>query len=171
MASQLALGRLFDISAGVAPADFGSAAATGNRVSLANCDAVTVVVFKEPGTDTEPLVVTLQEHTVASSGTPQALAKITEVYKKTEATLDGDEAWVKVTQAAGSTFTEAATDDTLQAIYAFTVSADSLSDGYKYISVNVADPGTAGTTGAVLYLLHDLKVKRAPANMPLPITI
>jgi hypothetical protein len=170
MASQLALGRLFDISNGVPVSDFGAGASTGKRVSLKNCDAVTVLVVKEGSTDTEPVVITLQEHTAAASGTSRNLAKISEVYKKAAASLAGTETWTKVSQAASATFTEDAADDTNQCIYAFTVSADSLSSDCSYISVDVADSGTAGTDGTVLYLLHDLKVRRAPANMPAPLS-
>lgn len=169
-AAGIGLGRLFDISAGIPVVDLGAGTNTGNRVSLKNGDAVTVLVHKEVSTDTEPVVLTLKEHTASSNGTSQDLAKITEVYKKAEATLDGDETWTKVSQAASATFTEAATDDTLQAIYAFVVRADQLSDGYSYISVDIADTGTAGTLGTVLYLLHDLAVKRAPENLVAPLS-
>lgn len=169
-AAGIGLGRLFDISMGINVVDLATGANTGNRVSLKNCDAITVLIVKETSTDTEPLVATLNQHTASTSGQSAVLAKIDTVYKKTEATLDGDETWVKVSQAAGSTFTENAADDTLQAIYAFTVRADQLSDGYAYISVDVADTGTSGTLGTVLYILHDLAVKRAPENLVAPLS-
>lgn len=171
MATGLGLGRVFDISAGVVVSDFAAGASTGNRVSMKNCSAITVLVTKKVFTDTQPAVLTLKQHTASSSGTSSNLAIIDTVYKKVEATLDGDETWTKVTQAAAATFTEASTDDTLQAIYAFTVRADQLSDGYSYISVDVADTGaTTGDWGTVLYILHDLNVRRAPENLVAPLS-
>lgn len=169
-AAGIGLGRLFDISMGINVVDLGAGANTGNRVSLKNADAVTVLVVKEVSTDGEPVVLTLKEHTASSSGTSRDLAKIDTVYKKTEATLDGDETWTKVTQAASATFTEATADDTLQGIYAFTVRADQLSSDAAYISVDIADTGTAGTLGTVLYILHDLAVRRAPENLVAPLS-
>lgn len=169
-AAGIGLGRLFDISVGIAVVDLGAAANTGNRVSLKNADALTVVYTREAGTDTELPVLTFQQYTAASGGSPLAYSKVDTIYKKTEATLDGDETWTKVSQSAGATFTEDGADDTLQALYAITIRADQLADGYSYVAVNIADTGTTGTLGTVLYMLHDLAVKRAPENLVAPLS-
>jgi hypothetical protein len=169
MAWTQGLGRLFDLSAGVVPVDLSGAASTGKRVSLKNCSAVTVVVFKGAGTAGDDPTITLNEHTAATGGTSQALAKIDTVYTKYETTLDGDETWTKVTQAAASTYTDA-TSAEVEGIVAFTIGGDQLSDGYSYISVDVSDVGTNAQVGGVLYILHDLNVRRAPASLVAPLS-
>lgn len=169
-AAGIGLGRLFDVSMGINVVDLATGANTGNRVSLKNADAITVLFVKETSTDTEPAVLTFEQYAASSGGSPLAYAKVDTIYKKTEATLDGDEVWTKVSQSAGATFTESASDDTLQGIYAITVRADQLADGYSYLAVNIADTGTTGTLGTVLYILHDLAVKRAPENLVAPLS-
>lgn len=168
MAGMEALGRLFDISCGVAVVDIAGGAQTGNRVSLRNCSGVTVVFFKEAGAASEATTLTLQEHTASSAGTSQNLAIIDHYYLKSEATLDGDETWTKVTQSAAATVVPAVSDT--QQILVFTVLADQLSDGYGYINVSTADTTTAGQLGGILYILHDLKVQRAPASLVAPLS-
>lgn len=164
------LGNYFDVSVGASPADLTSAATTGNRVSLKNAAGCTILFFKTAGTAGDDPTVTLKEHTAATGGTSQSLAAIDKVYVKSETSLDGDETWTKVTQAAGSTYTDA-TSAEVQAVWAIEVDADKLSDGYGYISLDVSDAGTnAGQYGCVLYVLHGLKVKRAPANLVAPLS-
>jgi hypothetical protein len=90
-----------------------------------------------------------------------------EYFQKEEATLDGDEAWTRVTQTAASTVTDADWDDANEVLVAFSVSADELSDGYEWVSVDVADPGTAHV-GCVFAVASSLRVQRAPANLPQP---
>lgn len=166
--SMEALGRLFDISTGVPVVDLAGGAQTGKRVSLKNCGGVTVVLYKEAGAASEPTTLDLQEHDAASSGTSQDLDVVTHYYLKSATTLAGSETWTKVTQSAASEITPAASDT--QQILAFYVDASDLSDGFSYISVNTADTTTAGQYGGVLYLLHDLHVQRAPANLIAPLS-
>lgn len=168
MAHMEALGRLFDLSCGVAPVDLAGGAQTGNRVSLKNCSGATVVFFKEAGAAAEATTLDLQQHTVSTGGTPADLDIIDHYYLKSETTLDGDETWTKVTQSVASEVTPAASDT--QQILVFHVGADQLSDGYQYISVNTTDTTTAGQLGSILYILHDLNVQRAPANLVAPLS-
>lgn len=81
------LGRLFDLSCGVAPVDIAGGAQTGKTVSLENCGGVTVVFFKEAGAAAEATTLTLRE-SIAGAST-QDLATITEYYLKSAATLAG----------------------------------------------------------------------------------
>lgn len=162
-----ALGRLFDISTGVTPVDFATAASTGKRVSLRNCGGLTIVVFKEAGANEDP-VYTLKEHDASTGGTSQNLAVITSYYHKREATLDGDETWTRATQAAAATITG---DGDVEEILVIEVDGAQLSAGFKYLSLDVSDSGaTAGQLGCVLYLLRDLDVQRAPANLVAPLS-
>ena len=52
-----------------------------------------------------------------------------------------------------------------QQIVVIEVGADQLTDGYTHLSMNVPQIGAA-KIGCVLYIKHDLKVQRRPANLP-----
>lgn len=170
--AQEALGRLFDISAGVVPVDLQSAQ-TGKRVSLRNAGGCTIVVFKAAGTAGDDPTVTLKQHTADTGGSSANLAIIDHYYLKTETTLDGDETWTKVTQSAAATIADpggAGTSAESQQIIVIEVNGTSLSDGYDYISLDVADTGSNAQLGCVLYLLRDLNVQRTPANLVAPLS-
>jgi hypothetical protein len=73
-----------------------------------------------------------------------------------------------VSQAAAATIADpggAGTSAEHQQILVIPVLGTSLSDGYSYVSLDVADVGTNAQLGGVLYLLHDLTAGRAPANL------
>ena len=159
-----ALARLFDVQPGIIPVDLGTAANTGNRFHMRNFGGVTVLGFLAAGTAAEAPVLTLQEHNAASSGTSQDLAVITEYYEKSAVALAGTEAWAKTTQAAAATVTDATWDDANEVLVAFEVEEHKLSDGFEYLSVNIADTGVAHL-GAVLYLPYEPRIQRAPENM------
>lgn len=166
-----ALGRLFDISTGIAPVDLSSAAATGKRIHLKAGTGCTIVLFKGAGTAGDDPTVTLKQHTAASSGTTSNLAIIDHYYLKNATTLAGSETWTKKTQAAAATIADpggAGTSAESQQIVAISVNASQLADGYGWISLDVADVGTNAQLGAVLYLLHDLTVQRTPENLANP---
>lgn len=166
--AQEGLGRLFDISVGAAPVDLSSAAVTGKRVSLKRAAALTIVVFKAAGTAGDDPTVTLKQHTAASSGTSSNLVAIDHYYLKSATTLAGTETWTRVTQSAAATIADpggAGTSAESQQILAIPVLGTSLSDGYSYVSLDIADVGTNAQLGGVLYLLHDLTAQRAPANL------
>jgi len=163
------LGRLFDLSTGAVPVDLAAAAVTGKRVHLRNCGGVTIVVFKGAGTAAEDPTFDLQEHNASTGGTSQDLDIIDHFYLKQEATLDGDETWTRVAQTAASEVTGNGTSAEEQAIYVFEVDATKLSDGFEWVSLNVADVGAGAQLGAILYILRDLHVQRAPANLAAPL--
>lgn len=165
------LGRLFDVVAGISPVDLSAAANTGKRVHLKNAGGCTIVVFKAAGTAGQDPVLDLQQHTAASGGTTADLDVIDHYYLKTEATLDGDETWSAVTQTAASEITDpggAGTSAESEQIVVIEVDSTQLSDGYEWISLDIADVGANAQLGAVLYLLRDLAVQRAPANLVNP---
>ena len=169
--AQEVLGRLFDISAGIVPVDSQTAAMTGKRVSLRNAGGVTIVVFKAAGTANDDPVLDLQQHTASSGGTTADLDIIDHYYIKQEATLDGDETWTRVTQSAASEVTLNSTSAETQMIVVIEVDARSLSDGYDYISLDIADTGSAGAQLiSCLYILRDLAVQRTPANLVAPLS-
>ena len=161
------LGNEFDVLCGFTPVDLGTAGATGARVHMENYGRITWCGYLATGTAAEAPTFTLKEHTAATAGTSAALAVITEYFQKEEATLDGDETWTRVTQTAASTVTDADWDDANEVLVAFSVDADQLSDGYGWVSVDVADPGTAHV-GCVFGVASDLRVQRAPQNLAQP---
>lgn len=171
--AQEALGRLFDISTGFSPVDMSTAANTGKRVSLRNAGGVTIVLVKGAGTAGQDPVLTLKQHTASSGGTSANLVAIDHYYVKSETALDGDETWTKVTQAAAATITDpggAGTSAEEEQIVVIEVDARSLSDGYGYVSLDVADVGANAQLGTVLYLLRDLAAQRDPSKLTAPLS-
>ena len=160
--TQRALGRLFNISVGAVPADAVNAAITGNRVHLKDCGGVTFVVVASAGS-TDILDVDLQQHTVATGGTPADLDIITTYFYQDETTLDGDETWTAATQSpAASEITNVGSASTEQ-LLVIEVGAEQLADGYEWVSLNVPDLGGNGTKYvAILNIVHDLHIQRAP---------
>lgn len=165
-----ALGNLIDVRPCVVPvADLAAGANTGLRLHMKNYGGVLVICYLaavSAGTDT--FVPTLKEANAATGGTLQALATITQWYHQSEATLDNDEQWVRVTQAAASTVSlTGATFAASQMIVAFEVDADDLSDGFEWISVDLPDAGSGGTRpGGILYIPYGLKQSRRPDRLP-----
>lgn len=169
------LGNKFDVAVGINPvADLAAGANTGKRVHLRNYRTIDVLFFKNAasaGTDT--VTLTLRQHTANTGGTSADLVAITDwYYKSTAAALAGTEAWTEVTQAAAATLALAntgAVPAANQAEVMFSVEADSLSAGYEWLSVDIADPGSGGTIlGGVFYILSGLAMPRRPDLMPQP---
>lgn len=169
------LGRLFDITPAWSPVDLNTAdAATGFRVSMVHARACTIVVFCAVGA-ADNLVLDVQQHTAYTGGTSADLDStavststgITEWFIKSEAILDGDEAWSRQTQTEASEVTvTGATWGAMEKIIAIHVDADQLGDTYTHLSVNATNVTAAAHLSSGLYIMHDLLTQRAPANMP-----
>ena len=165
--SNLGLGADFDIGSVIVTIDLADGTNTGHRIHMQNYGAVTFIGCLATGTAAQAPTFTVQEHNANTSGSSQNLAVIDEYWEKVEATLDGDETWTRVSQTAAATVTDADWDDANQVLVAFKVRAEQLSDAFEWISVNVADPGSAHL-GVVLAVMHDLKVQRSPQNLAQP---
>ena len=165
--SNLGLGADFDIGSVIVPVDLADGLNTGHRIHLQNYGAVTFVGYITTGTAAEATTFDLKEANAATGGTSNDLDVIDEYWTKTEAVLDGDEAWIRVTQTAASEVTDATWDDANQLIVAFKVRAEQLTDAFEWVSVDVADVGTA-RIGCVFAIMHDLKVQRSPQNLVQP---
>jgi hypothetical protein len=159
-----ALGKTFDITNALSVVDLNTAANTGLLVNMKNAEVCSFVFFGDAGTAGADLVFTLKEHDALTGGTSQDLATITEWFSKEETTLDGDEAWTRVTQTAGATVTVTNTGADVEQIYVIEVKATSMSDGFKYLSLDLADASQA-KIGGILAILSGLKVMRKPENM------
>jgi hypothetical protein len=121
--------------------------ASGLYVRLDNAAAVTFVCNGNEA-------YTVQEAKDAAGTGAQNLVKVDHFYKNK---ADGTTAWTKVTQAASQTVNPS---DATNIVAVFSISANSLSDGYKYVKC------TKTTSGLVTALQHDLAVQRVPENLP-----
>jgi hypothetical protein len=164
-----ALGYKFDIGSAIVPVDLAGGANTGHRLHLANYGGVAIVLYFNNGIAAEAVAADVQQHTAATAGTSADLDVVTYYHAKLEAQLDGDEAWAKTTQSAASEVTHADWDDLYEGLVVIEVSASDLTDGYEWISVDIADTGAGGAhIGAAFYVMYDLKVQRAPENLAQP---
>lgn len=137
-----ALGRVINIQS----------AMDGVYVNLRDAAAVTFVGYLGGAAgDT----YTLQEATSAAGAGAQNLATITRYHTNTG---NGSDAWTVRTQAAAATVVAAAAATQQQVV--FTVGADKLSDGFKFLKV------TSTGAGTVTAILHDLEVQRKASNLP-----
>lgn len=151
------LGESYDLSTGLSPVNLATGTNTGKRLYMRDITSVDVVVIKGAGTAAEDPVFTLKQHTAATGGTTTDLAVITQYLLKNEATLDGDETWSLVTQAAAATITDpgaVGTSAESEQLVVVNVRADQMTPGNTHISLDIADVGTNSQLGTVLYILH-----------------
>ncbi len=119
----------------------------------------------------EDPTLTLRSHTAASGGSSADLPVITEYYVRSEATLDNDETWTKVTQAAAATIADpggVGSSGSSQQLVVVNVRADQMPDAHNYLSLNVSDVGANAQLGSVIYLIHR-QDKTATTSMPVPL--
>lgn len=163
-----ALGDLFNIAVALAPKDLSASASTGLRIDMSRATTCTFVVLAGAGTAADDLLVDLQEHSAASGGTSQDLDIITEYFRNSETTLDGDEVWTRYTQAAASETTDTTgTTAEEQNLMVIEVRHDQLSDGFRWLSLNIPDLGSAGTKfGGVIAILSGLRQRGKPERLP-----
>lgn len=118
--------------------------AAGRGLSLVGADAVTFIVT---GNDT--FTLTCSDTFAGSYATPGNII----TYAYTNTATNGSAAWVKTTQAAANTVVIAS------GTAAFRISASSLPDTKRYVKL------TAGGSGLVTAILHDLLKQRTPPNL------
>lgn len=166
-----ALGSLFNVVGALAPVNLCAGANTGLRIDMRTATTCTFIIYCGAGTAGDDLIVDLQEHTLSASGTSQDLDIITEYFKQSETTLDGDEHWTRITQAAASETADATgTTAEEQNLFVIEVRHDQLSDGFKWISLNIPDLGAAGTkVGGVIAILSGLRQQAKPERLKLPL--
>lgn len=120
--------------------------AAGQGISMKQCSAVTFVCT---GNDT--FTLTVASTFAGSYATPGNII----TRKHTNTSTANTAAWVDATQAASNAVTISSGS------VAFTVGQSQLADPAAYLKVSV------GASGLVVAILHDLKVKRVPANLPI----
>lgn len=162
------LGYTFDLGIATAPVDFSAGATTGKRINLRNAQNLNIVVFKNAeATGTDDPVLTLNQWTVASSGSASALA-VDHYWVKSATAMAGTEQWVNVangTAGVGSRTVTLTGLATKQAIALIEVNTKDLADGFDYVSVDTADAGATAQVGGIFYVLADLMTRRSPANL------
>jgi hypothetical protein len=166
--SSEALGRLFDIALGWAPANL-QGGITGLRVNMEGATGCTIVVIKAAGTAGDDPGFDLKQHTAYTGGTTADLDKVDHYYLKAHTTLVNSKTWVREAQTAASEIADPGGDTTSaeeQQILVIEVRADQLSDGYSWISLDADDPANANAQyAACIYLLHGLAYPSTPANL------
>ena len=164
-----ALGDVFNIVPVIVPKDLDSGASTGLRVDMRNATTCSFVIFCGAGTAPDDLTIDLREHNASSGGTSQDLDIITEYFRISETTLDGDEHWVRYTQAAASETTDTTgTTAEEQNMMVVEVRHDQLSDGFKWVSIDIPDLGSAGAKlGGAFAILTGLRFRGKPERLRL----
>jgi hypothetical protein len=162
-----------NVCQGFLPVDMAAGANAGDYVSLKNYGRCAIVLFKEPGTAGDDPTITLTQATDISNSLSDAKAlNITTVYKKQAATnLLAVGTYTKSTSASpasldtfsANTWTNSALAEQA-AIIIIDVKAEDLDidNGFDCITVSIADVGTTGQLGALLYLLHEPRHQTAP---------
>jgi hypothetical protein len=167
-------GEYIDFGIAFAPVDLDTAnGATGKRINMSQHRGVLFVCALAVGA-TDDVVFDVQQHTAYVSGTSNDLDDtgvdgskgVTYFDIKSEALLDNDEAWTRVTQSEASEVTLAgATYGDKQLIIKIPIFSDQLADGYTHMSVNVATTTAAAHLGFGLYIPFGLRYGRAPNKL------
>jgi hypothetical protein len=169
------LGSVGDAGTGWVPVDLDTAnGATGKRISLTLARSITFIVELAVGA-TDDVVLDVQQHTAYTSGTSADLDStavsdstgVDHYYIKSEAVLDNDEIWTKVTQTAASEITlTGATYGDKQNVIWIDVDARQLGAGYTHVSLNASTTTSTAHLGSCLYLVHGMRYRRTPSRLP-----
>lgn len=135
----------------VLPVDLNTADNTGLRVDMQKFKRVTFIAILAAGTTTAAHSFALKQHTVASSGTPIALSVDNPYFHKIGAATSFTK--VQPTVAADTYDLHSLLSNSV-AIVVFEVLAEQLTDGYRYVSLDLADVG-GSQLGTILALGHN----------------
>lgn len=160
-----ALGQIIDIGTCFTPVDLNTAdGATGKRIAMMPGHGLSIVIFKAAGTASQDMGYTLKQHTAYTGGTTADLVAVDHYYKKSEATLDNDEAWTIVTQTLAATFAETG-ESANEKIIVVPVQDALLTEGYTHVSLNAAATIANAQLGCALYVVHSLRYRRRPDRL------
>ena len=150
--------------------DFAAGSNTGNRIAMKKYSHITFVGVWDAGTSSDDIALDLQEHTASTGGDSQDLDIITDYFYRSEATLDGDEAWTKTTQSAASEIASIAGSAEVENLLVFEVHQDQLSDGYTHLSLDSPDFGDTSTKFGAILAIGWLLAQREPTLLPAALT-
>ena len=141
------------VKAIVGPVDLNDAANTGLRVDISKARRVSFICVLAAGTIPASHTFTLYQHTVATAGTPAVLAVDNPYFHKISTATE----FTKVVPGAAASAYDLDTlfGDT-KGIVVFEVLAEQLTDGYKWVSIDLTDSAGA-QLGVVIAIAHDVK--------------
>lgn len=132
----------------VVPVDLNTADNTGLRVDMKNLKRCTFIVMLAAGTTTTAHTFNLKQHNVASAGTPAVLSVLNPYFHKIGAAT----IFTKVDPpAAADSYDLHALLSNSASIVVFEVLAENLTDGYRWVSLDMLDAGGA-QLGSVIAL-------------------
>lgn len=148
----------------IQPVNLNTAANTGLRFDMQDAKRVTFIAIIAGGTSTTGLSLALKQHTVATSGTPIALSVDNPYYHKVgSATSFTKVGGILGTTAPADTYDLHTLVGDNVAVVVFEVLAEQLSQGYRWVSLDIAQPGVT-ELGCVL-AFGDLKSLPAYAQV------
>lgn len=142
----------------IAPVDLNTADNTGERIDMKNLKRCTFIAILAAGNTTSAHSFALKQHTVSTAGTPAALEVSNPYFHKIGAATKFTK--VDVTTAE-DTYDLHALLGNSASIVVFEVLAEQLTEGYRYVSLDIADAGGA-QLGTVI-ALGDAEYKPAYA--------
>lgn len=136
------------------PVDMSAAANAGDWISMENYKRAVFVLFGAAGTAGQDPVFTLEQAT-AAAGTGNKALTFTTIYSKV-GTLTGVTAWTRTTQAAATSYTDAASAEA-QKLIVVEVDASELdvNNGYKFVQLSIPDVGAASQLGCAFCILYE----------------
>lgn len=159
MASEKFL-QMFDIIAAFVPVDMQSGDNNGDWVSMAKYRKCLAVLYKGIGTAPDDPVFKLQQAKDNAGGTAKDL-KFTVIYSKVGATaLNAVGQMTRTTQAAATSYTDAASAEN-EAIIAVEIDAADLdqANGYTHVRLDIANIGGNAQLGCAFYIMGDARFK------------
>lgn len=135
-------------------------ARSGDVVSMKNHGRLSIVIFKDAGTNGDDVTITINQCTSIAPSNAKAL-NFTRVDKK-QGTLTSVGTWTTVTQAAAETYTNTDLGGE-QALIVIDIMAEDLDqvNGYDCVRVALSDVGTNAQLGCALYILHEPRYVKA----------
>lgn len=130
------------------PVDLNTAAVTGERVSMKNCNRIAFVVNMGDSTSATAVTFTLKQHTAASSGSSKVLAVTNPYFVKAGAATKFTK--VEPTSATSAyDLTSTFADEPGMVVLEVLAEDLDVNNGYAWVSLDIADSGAA-KIGSVL---------------------
>lgn len=146
----------------VIPIDLAAGANTGDWINVSNYQHFGILYLADVGTAGEDPVITVLQAT-DNAGTGSKALNFTRIATKQGATaLSAVGTFTNTTQSSANTYSSA-TGGENEELYLIEFDAADLdvSGGFDHISVTIADPGTAGKLGTVIFLGNQARYAQA----------
>lgn len=142
------------------PANLASGAQTGDFICMRDYGRCAIVFVKAVGAASQDPILTVLQAT-SNGGSTKAL-NFTRVDVKQASALTAVSLFTTVTQSAGNTYTSD-TSGECQAVWVIDIKAEDLdtANGYDWITVTMADPGTNSQLACCVAFLHEPRYSKA----------